>query len=215
MRESRNGILLTKEMRTIPALIELEKNIVPLLVKRNEILAYYTPASREYQDIEGQISALRGEIKREILKAIRTDELELETSGIRQASLKSKIEDLQKEANALSEKERIAKELEREVELLSNNYMLYATKAEDARIYTERKRLNLANVSIADRASLPVKPAFPNRLLMLVLSIMAGLVTALIVPFVMEFTDHSFKTSAEAEELLSLPVVCSFPELKR
>ncbi|MBU4179847.1 MAG: hypothetical protein KJ625_07925, partial [Actinobacteria bacterium] len=157
---------------------------------------------------------IRNDIRNEILKAIRTDEMELETLLAKQRSLQNKIDRLHDEAVALNQKERELKELEREVELHRNNYMLYSSKAEDARIYSDRKKRDLSNVSIADQASTPVKAAFPNRIIMLVISLVVGLFAAIGTPFFLEFLDHSIKTSHEIEDLISLPVICSLPEVK-
>lgn len=211
--KNEEDMLITKEMRTIPSIVELEKSIVPLLVRRSEILSTYTASSRQYADIEGQIQGLRGEIRAEIARAIRTDELELASLRIKQDSLREKIRKLEQDANRLKEKDSILQQLAREVQIFRNNYMLYASKAEDARIYRERKKHDLANVTIGDKASLPIAPSFPNRILMLIVSILVGFFAALGVPFLLEFLDHRLKTAYEVEHLLSLPVICAMPEI--
>ena len=214
MAENEHDIVIPEAMRTIPSIVELEKSITSLLVKRSEIVSSFTLSSRVCKEVESQIKALRGEIRNEIIKSTKTDELELNILLIKQKSLKNKIDRLHKEADSLNRKERILKELEREVELFRNNYMLYASKTEDARIYSEREKLDLANVSIADKADVPVKPAFPNRILMLVISVIVGFFAALGIPFVLEFLDHKLKSPEEVEALLSLPVICAFPEIR-
>ena len=214
LAENEHDIVITEAMRTFPSIIELEKSITSLLVKRSEIGSNFTPSSRVYKEVERQIKALRGEIRNEIIKSTKTDELELNILLARQKSLKNKIDRLQVEADSLKQKERILQELEREVELFGNNYMLYASKTEEARIYDEREKLDLANVSIADKANVPVKPVFPNRILLLVISVFVGFFAALGTPFVLEFFDHRLKSSEEVECLLSLPVVCAFPEIR-
>jgi uncharacterized protein involved in exopolysaccharide biosynthesis len=214
LNENKKDIFITKEMRTIPAIVELEKGLVPLLIKRSEILKSFTPSSREYRSIQNQIEILREEIKKEIVKAIKTDEFELENLKIKQASLQKKIETLQQDAISLNQKERMLNNLERELELHKNNYILYANKTEDARIYSERKKRNLANVSIANKASVPVKPVFPNKFLMLFISVFVGFFAALGTPFILEFLDHRIKTSHDVEYHLSLPVICALSETK-
>jgi len=214
LAENEDDIVITEAMRTFPSIVEMEKSITSLLVKRSEIGMNFTPSSRVYKEVESQIEALRGEIINEIIKSTKTDELELKILLTKQKSLKNKIDGLQKEADSLNQKERILKELEREVELFRNNYILYASKTEEARIYGEREKLDLANVSIADKADVPVKPAFPNRILMLVISVIVGFFAAIGIPFLLEFLDHRLKSSEEVEDLLSLPVVCAFPEIR-
>jgi len=214
LKTGKEDILINKGMRTIPAIVELEKGLVPLLIKRSEILKSYTPLSREYRNINSQIEILRGEIRNEVIKAVKTDELEIAAILEKKRSLQGKIATLQEEANKLGQKEMTLQALKREIELNRKNYMLYASKTQDERIYQERKKRDLANVSIAGSATVPVKPAFPNRLLMLIISMFVGLFAALGIPFVLEFLDHRIKTYQEAEDLLSLRVITAIPETK-
>ncbi len=207
--------LITREMRTIPSVVELEKSIVPLLDKRSEIASSFTPSSREYRDIDMQIDALRDEIRNEARRAIKTEELELNTLKVRIESLQERIKKLQEETSALNQAEKTLEALERDVDLLEKNYKLYASKTEDAKIYRERLKLDLANISIANRASIPVKPSFPNRMLMLILSIFLGTFAALGTPFIMEFLDRTFKIPEDIDDILSLPVICTLSEREK
>ena len=210
MAKNEKEIVITKEMQTIPSIEELGKSIVPLLVKRSDMQKSFNPASREYRDLESQIEALWGEVKKEIIKAVKTEEMEMEILKNKQVLLKGKIAGLKEETNTLNEREMTLNNLEREIKLLENNYVLYASKTEDARINREQRKQDLANVYIADKASMPVKPDFPKRLLMLFVSVTTGLFAALATPFLLEFLDHRLKTPSEVEHILSLPVICSF-----
>jgi len=214
LKGNSNEMVIAKEMRTIPVIVELEKGMVPLLIKRSEILKRYTPSSREYRDINSQIEIVWAEIKNEIKKALKTDELELNSLRVKQKSLEEKIDTLQKKASSMAQKKVGLGELEREIELYRKNYMLYASKTEDTRIYGESQKRDLANVSIVNRANVPVEPVFPKRFLILVISIFVGFFAALGMPFLLEALDGRLKTAKDAEEQLDLPVICSFPEMR-
>lgn len=207
-----NGIILTREMKKIPSIVETEKALVPLYLERSEILKTYTKSSREYINIDTQIEMLKGEIRNEVKKAIAAEELELDSLRVKKASLSQKMSEIQRTADEISYKEKKLNEFQREVALLQKNYMLYSSKKEDALIISDRKRRNLANVSIADRAEIPVKPSFPKRILFLIISIILGVFAAAGTPFILEFIDHRIKFSHDVEELLSLPVISSIPE---
>ncbi len=70
LKGNQQDIIMSKEMRSIPTIVELGKNMVPLLVKRSEIMASFQSNSTEYENIQGQISMLEQEVRREIKKAI-------------------------------------------------------------------------------------------------------------------------------------------------
>jgi uncharacterized protein involved in exopolysaccharide biosynthesis len=210
----KNGVVVTREMKNIPAIVELEKALVPLYIERSEILKSYTKSSREYVNINTQIKMLQAEIRNEVEKAIATEQLELNSLNAKRASLSRKINELQQSANEINQKEKALKELEREVTLLQENYMLYAAKKENALIFSDRKKRNLANVSIADRAEVPSKPFSPKRVLFLMVSIFIGFFAALGTPFILEFIDHRIKFTHDIEEMLSLPVISTIPAEK-
>ena len=214
LKGNSNETVIAKEMRTIPVIVELEKGLVPLLITRSEILKRYTPSSREYRNINSQIEIIRGEIRNEVTKAIKTDELELDSLRVKQKSLEEKIDTLWEKTSLMSQKKMALKELEREIELYRKNYMLYASKTEDARIYGERQKRDLANVTIVNRASVPVVPVFPKRFLILVISVFVGFFAALGMPFLLEALDRKLKTAKDVKEQLDLPVICSFAEMR-
>ncbi len=128
--------------------------------------------------------------------------------------LGQQIEKLQTKVNLLNQQEKTIDELTREVRLLRNNYMLYAAKTENAKIHRASLKQDLANVSIADKANIPLEPDFPNRLLMLIISIFVGIFAAIGTPFLLEFLDHSLKLPEDVKDYLALPVLCTFPLIK-
>ncbi len=209
-----NELLITKEMRIIPAIFELEKGMVPLFIKRSEINKNFTKTSREYQEINGQIKMIENDIRNVVLRAIKTDELELASLGMKKRSLQEKIMQLKAIANKLQENEHRLQELKRNVGLHKNNYILYSSKTEDSRVYSEQRNRDLANVTIADHPRASSNPVWPNKILLLFISIYLGLLAALCTPFILEALDHRLKTADDVEILMSLPVISSFPEIK-
>ncbi len=213
IEEDTSILHLTREMRNIPAIVELEKGIVPILIKRSEIHKTFTETSREYKAIDSQIKMLRNEIRYEIVKAIKTDELEIGSKKIKIEALRNKIVFLKAEAKEFSQNEKKHRELERQVKLYKDSYVLYTKKTENAKINSKKKKRNLANVTITSEPTTPEKPNFPNRLLMLVLSIFFGSFAALCTPFIIESIDTRIKTVDDVEEMLKLPVISSFPDV--
>jgi len=207
-------LLITKEMRMIPAIFELERGMVPIFIKRSELSKNFTETSREYIEINSQLKMLENDIRNVVLRAIKTDELELASLGMKKQSLQKKIFQLQALANELQQNEKKLEELKRNVDLHKNNYILYASKTENSRVYSEQRNRDLANVTIADHPKASSKPAWPNKMLLLFISFYLGLLAALFTPFILEALDHKLKTADDIEVLLSLPVISSFSEIK-
>ena len=206
-------IIISKEMRSLPIIVELAKGLVPLLIKRTEISKTFTHNSREYKQIDEQIAMLRKEIKQESINASKTDELETKALDIKRAALAKRIEYLTDQSNDLERKKEQLEILKMQVDIAKKNYLKYASKTEDSRLYSQRNASNLANVVIAEPPSIPDKPVSPKKLLALEVSIFLGLFAAFILPFILETFDHKLKTSDDVEGILSLPVVCVYSEV--
>jgi uncharacterized protein involved in exopolysaccharide biosynthesis len=208
-----NQFVLSKEMRRMPVIVELAKGLVPLLIKRTEISKTFTKNSREYKQIDDQIAMLRREMKMETMNATKTNNLENQTLKIRRDLLKKKINDLKQESKNFQEKKEEYEALSLDVVLARNNYLKYGEKKEDSRLFAKRDASNLANVLIAEAATTPSRPKSPKPLIALTVSIFLGLFAALILPFILETMDTKLKTSDDVENILSVPVVCTYNEL--
>lgn len=212
---SETEVLVTAEMRVIPAIVELEKAIIPLVIKKTEVARGYTRESREYTDIERQLLDLKMELRKEVVKALETDRLELASLRIKKESLQKRVNILAAKATEFNQLRLATQELERQVQIHKNHYLVYSTKTEDSRIYAEKKDRNLANVGIVDRPSVPERPSSPKKLLLFVVSLVLGSLSILCLPFILEAWDHKLKTVDDVESLLGMQVVSSFPEVRK
>ena len=66
-------------------------------------------------------------------------------------------------------------------------------------------------VKIITRAEPPEGPMKPNKLVNMVVSVVAGLFLGIVVAFLIEYLDTSVKTMADAESLLGIPVLTVIP----
>jgi len=101
-------------------------------------------------------------------------------------------------------------DLLRENKAAEENYLLYLRKREEARISDALDQNQILNVAIAEKPTVPSSPAqsplmFGLLGLVLATAISAGLV------FTLEYVDPSFRTPAEIEVLLSVPVFAAVP----
>jgi len=208
-----NNMAITKEMQSIPVLAEFEKQLVPMLLKRGEILSKYTTESPEYTRIEDQINCAFNERRKEILKTLKADSIEMENLAALRSSLRNQIVRTKADLHELNKKYTDMKNLQRAVSLQEQNYLLYASKSEDARIFAERMRHNLSNVSIADRADVPMVKSFPKRSKILTFGLFVACVLFIFTPFFIEAFDSRLKTDNDIETLLRIPVVGTVPYL--
>ncbi len=101
-------------------------------------------------------------------------------------------------------------DLVRNAKAAEANYLLYLQKREEARITEALDTTQLVNVAIQEKPAVPVYPAQSPWLFALVGVLLAFTACAGLI-FVMERMDASFRTPAEIESILNLPVLAAVP----
>ncbi len=130
----------------------------------------------------------------------------------REKELASAIARQQQDMKNLERASFMHEEMERQLQLAQNNYLLYAKKQEEARISEALDREKVANVSIIDPASVPLDPVRPNRQLNLFLGFFLALFVGLGTAWGVGFFDDVVHTSGDVERQVNVPVIVSIPE---
>ncbi len=120
--------------------------------------------------------------------------------------------DYQKRIDAVPARETEMVELTRDYTTLNNLYTSLLQKNEESKIAENLENRQIGEqFSILDPARLPEKPFSPNRMLINLAAMAAGLGLGLALVGFQEYRDRSFKTDDEVIGLLSLPVLAVVP----
>lgn len=68
-------------------------------------------------------------------------------------------------------------------------------------------------ISIFEPATLPVKPIGPNRLLIILLSVVSGFAFSIGVAYLIEFLDDTVKEERDLQRITDLPIIARIPEI--
>ena len=71
-----------------------------------------------------------------------------------------------------------------------------------------------ASVKIIEQASIPLRPTGPSKLLMLLLALVMSIFLSVMLAFVFEYMDQTFKSPRDIEQFLKLPFLGSIPRKK-
>jgi uncharacterized protein involved in exopolysaccharide biosynthesis len=113
-------------------------------------------------------------------------------------------------ARVLDEQDANQQELVRAVKAAEDSYLLYRRKAEEARISDALDKRRIANVTIAENPGIPTSSS-GHRALLLLAGLVCALCLALAVTFLLEYLNPRFRTRAEVERVLELPVLATLP----
>ncbi len=106
-------------------------------------------------------------------------------------------------------------QLERKVQLLDGKYRTHVDKLEQARVNDALERERISNVNIVQPATLVLKPATPQKRLMLAFGLLVATCGAFGLALVAETLDQTLRTVEQTEAQLGLPVLMSMPARSR
>jgi uncharacterized protein involved in exopolysaccharide biosynthesis len=197
---------LTAEFRNDAILEELVRTLGPLLAERERIAQFYREENPNYKVTMQQVDQFKMGYDKQIRELLEGSSLDLDALSRHADVIQAHIAKLEKESLLLSEKQVEFNRLVREVLQNEQNYLLYQTKTEEARIEEQQDANRVSNIKVASWAEPPTIPYFPNKPLLLLLSVLVGLVVATAGAFAAYYVDHSVKTPEELSRYTGLPV---------
>jgi uncharacterized protein involved in exopolysaccharide biosynthesis len=178
----------------------MKDRIAQQRIRRIELLSQFQPGSDEVRNTDAEIAAVELIYARTLQRRILIKQQQAAT--------------IEKRLAGLNSAERQLEDLERERQLAVQNYTEYSKRLEDARISEELDRRRVANISILSPPSLPVSPIFPRRLLIMILSLVAGLVLGLAVAVLLQGLSDRITRPRDLAGIEGLEVLGAF-DLKR
>jgi len=126
--------------------------------------------------------------------------------------LTAEAADLQARIDALPARESDLTDLMRDYTTFQEMYTGLLAKREQSKMSASLESQEIGqSFKVVDAARLPERPVSPNRRLINVVGIFAGLAIGLLLVGLDEYRDSSFKTDDEITRLLSLPVLAVVP----
>ena len=211
-----------------PVLQGLKNTLMSLEIKRTELLTKYQPTYPLVQEVDKQIADTQASIASEESKPIKEEttdvnptyawvDQELAKAKAQYSGLQARVEAQQgmvtkyeAKIHDLERKQLQQQDVERTLKAAEQNYLLYLQKREQARMTDALDTTKIANVAIAQPASVPVLPWNP-RWLMALIGVVLSTMLAGAGLYMRERRDPSFRTPAEVTAHLEVPLLAAVP----
>ncbi len=171
--------LPSEVVATYPALVEMERSLAQLMINRQRAQSDFMPSSKQVQDAVSQVTSMQNQISHNMQQIIADIKGQMASNRRSVQELQNRIDDVRRKsvnmAADLLELDRLALEHK----LVKDNYALYSAKREEARINDEKDKARFANVTMANRPTVPNSPAFPRPGRIMMLAIPLALILAL------------------------------------
>ncbi len=203
---------------------DLNAQLVAAQTKRTQLAMKYDPqyplvkeADEEIAQIKSAITTAKStqyttsttdkdatyELIRQDLAKTKSDEAAQRASI---AALKNSINNLQGQMVSLDGKALQQHDLQRDMKVNEDNYLMYQSKWEQAQASDVLDRTRIANVSIADPPEVPALPIY-SLSTFLIAGFACSLLLSVLAAYVVDYLDPSFHTPAQVAEVLEVPIV--------
>jgi polysaccharide biosynthesis protein PslE len=222
-----NRITTTVKVADNPMLMEqMKSKLLDLELQRSTLLAKYQPTYRPIIDVEKQIAETKAAIDAEQANPVKEKSTDLNATNVwvrsalaqahadlatyqaGDAAAKGIVNRYQAMTQELASKALEEHDIQRNLKVSEDNYLLYQQKMEEARISDALDKQRILNVSLAELPSASVLPAHPVWLYGLLGALLACVLSGFAV-FTAEVTDNTFRTTNELRAYLQVPVLAT------
>jgi capsular exopolysaccharide synthesis family protein len=193
-----------------PQLATLRSQLVSLQTERAQLASKYGEHHPRMQELNAQIDKVQASIKREVALARRQVRDEYLGSHRMEILLQKRLEAQKEEAYRLNEDEAQYAILRHEAELNRDLYDALQMRLKEASVTAG---LSATNITIVDRASVPLAPIAPRKTLSLLLGLLGGLLCGIVIAFMVESVDDTLQTSEEVENVSMLASLATIPHI--
>jgi len=227
LKQQRENVRAGRTTPTNPVIAKIQDRLVQLELERDSLLQRYTEKNRMVMDREKEIAELKNRLKTELQNVMGGDAVslsgihdrllqsylvaraELKALEARRNSLSRAVAALSSKAAELRGKSYRSDRLQQDVNATKAALALYRQKGEEARISEAMDEQRLGNVSVFEKAALPLPRAGfdPKVIGFIAFIICLGLAVGL--AFTIEFFNTAVRNEFDVEEELGLPVLAS------
>jgi uncharacterized protein involved in exopolysaccharide biosynthesis len=170
--------------------------------------------SEEEAEIVGGETTGLNSARQELLKTNRADRALLTSILSERDSTRKQLAEARNALENLRERKLEADRLARNVSLREQNFRLYDKNLEESRILAALDKAQLSNVALIEKAHVTAYSDLRQRVGIVVLASIVGLVFGLTIAFGLEFLNNSLRTPEDVEYYLKAPVLATIPDLR-
>jgi polysaccharide biosynthesis transport protein len=193
-----------------PTVGALRTQLAELQTQRAQLALKYGPKHPQMQLIDSQIGKIQTQINNEVAIARHQVQQEYDSAVGLETALHQRLAAQEDAAYRLNENVAQYAILRHQAELTRNLYDTLQMRLEEASVSAG---LSAANITVVDRAELPVIPVAPRKRMSLLVGLVGGFLVGCVLAFVIESIDDRLQTSEEVESASMLPSLAAVPHM--
>lgn len=195
---------------------EISARLVDLKMERGKTARHYADDAKVVAVIDKQIGDTLLQIREEVKNFRNKLQSDLYSNAEQQKVLRDRINDIENRNLDLYKQSLTTAKLNREAEVIGKSFSTFFKRREEAEIQSSSESPpSQFHVSVVNQAYSTGIPVFPNRPVLMITGLLAGLITGFSLGFIREFFDHSFKNPRDVEQYSGLPLLFSVPLINK
>ncbi len=194
-----------------PLIGNLRAEETTLLQQEATLSTQYGPRHPKILEIESEKRNLEDRIRQEVQRVVGTVANDVAVSSANMNSLQNSLTGLSSQSQGQSLATVKLKALEAAALSSRSMYEAYISRLKETQ---GQEGIQSPDARVISTAEIPSAPSFPNKLLIVGAALPMSLVLGLLFAFAAERLDSGFRTSAQVETSLGLPVLAIVPEIK-
>jgi capsular exopolysaccharide synthesis family protein len=193
-----------------PLIQKLREQRTILIADYQEKLGIYKPEYPDMQRLRAQISEVDRQINMEVGYIRAAIEAEYQAAKSQEQLLRERIDTLKEDVLDLQSRSIQYNILKREAE---TNRQLYDALLQRYKEIGIASGVGINNISVVDKADVPIEQYSPQILLNLVIGLLLGIAGSVVLVFLIHHLDRTVHTPKELETILQRPVLGIIPKL--
>lgn len=210
-----NNTQSASEVVRFPLIQRLREQETQVIRKEADLAARYGPEHPRLKETRAELRDLRNQIESESNKVLDSLYNDVQVARSRVHSLEQSLNKAENKVSVSSEAAIKLAALEREMNSSRQVYQAFLDRSKET---AEQQDLQTPDVRVISYATTPLAPNYPNKLLALLVAIIAGLGISLGIIIILEMLRRGFSNSEDVERVLgyvALGTIGKVPDKKQ
>ncbi len=211
-QQVRRGALdAVSDVRESATVQDLRRQRAALTQTQEDVRGRYGERHPDFIKIRDQAAAIDQQLRLEMNRVVRSLDADAGAAEARATSLRQSMTQLEQRQGENARASVIAASLQREADGKHEAYDKISQMALESR---QAAQNSIAQAQIIDSAKAPAAPSWPNRPLLFLLSIVAGIGVGIAVIVTQEMMVSGLRSIEEVESELGVPLIAAIPNLR-
>ncbi len=211
-QQVRRGALdAVSDVRESATVQDLRRQRAALTQTQEDVRGRYGERHPDFIKVRDQAAAIDQQLRLEMNRVVRSLDADAGAAEARASSLRQSMTQLEQRQGENARASVIAASLQREADGKHEAYDKISQMALESR---QAAQNSIAQAQIIDSAKAPAAPSWPNRPLLFLLSIVAGIGVGIAVIVTQEMMVSGLRSIEEVESELGVPLIAAIPNLR-